>query len=69
MFDPKWWAAHKKAVAAFLTVLVTDATALVALGIISGPVSHDIAVVLVIASPILAFFGVKVSPANARRSK
>lgn len=60
-----WWAAHKKAIAAFLTVLVTDASSLIALGVLSGPVSHDLALGLVVAGPILAFFGVKIAAPNA----
>lgn len=59
-----WLAKHKKAIGAFLTVLVTQLGALASLGILSGPVSHDIALGLSIAAPFLAFFGVKYTAAN-----
>lgn len=59
-----WLAAHRKAVGAFLTVVVAQLTALLALGILSGPVSHDIALGLTIATPVLAFFGVKYTAPN-----
>jgi hypothetical protein len=63
-----WFSQHKKATASLLTVLVTEATALLSLGVLSGPVSHDIALGLIAAAPIFAFFGVKAGPPNAPAS-
>lgn len=59
-----WLAAHKKAIGGFLTVLVTQASALIALGVLSGPASHNLAVAIEIAGPILTFFGVKATQPN-----
>lgn len=59
-----WWAAHKKAVGAFLSVLVTQASALLALGILNGQTAHNVALAIELVQPILVFLGVKAAPAN-----
>lgn len=62
--DADWWAARKKATAAFLTVAVAELTALLSFGVLPDPWSSRVATFLVAAGPLLAFFGVKAAPAN-----
>ena len=58
-------AKYRKAIAGFLAPIVTLAGALLALGVLPDPWSHDLAVVLAVLTPIAGFFGVAVAPANA----
>lgn len=58
-------AKYKKAIAGLLGTLVGLGGALLSLGVLSGPVSHDLAVGLAAATPILTMLGVAVAPANA----
>ena len=64
MLNPAWWAAHKKALAAFVTTAVTAITAVLALNVLPSNIAHDVAVGLAALAPVFAFLGVKVAPAN-----
>lgn len=64
VIDPAWWAARKKATYAFLTVIVTELTALLAAGVLPDPWAGRVATFLAAIAPLLAFLGVKASPAN-----
>jgi hypothetical protein len=58
------FAKYKKAIGGFLATLVGLGGAVLALGVLSGPASHNLAVALTIATPFLTLFGVAVTPAN-----
>ena len=57
-------AQYKKAIGGFIASLVPLGGALLSLGVLSGPASHDLAVALAIATPVVAFLGVAIAPAN-----
>lgn len=59
-----WFKRHRKALAGFATTLTTEATALLAEGVLSGNIAHYVALGLMIAAPVFTFLGVKQSPAN-----
>jgi hypothetical protein len=62
---PSVFARYRKAIGSFLGALVGVGGALLSLGVLSGPVSHDLAVGLAAATPILSLLGTAVTAPNA----
>jgi hypothetical protein len=62
---PSLLARYRKAVGSFLGALVGIGGAVVSLGVLSGPISHDIAVACAAATPILSLLGTAVTKPNA----
>lgn len=58
------WPHYKKAIGGFLAVAIPELAGLITLGLLSGPIAHDIGVILIAGGPLWAFFGVKSAPAN-----
>lgn len=59
------FAQYKKATAGFLAFVVGEIGAVLALGVLSGPVSHDLALGAQILTAIIVPLGVAIAPANA----
>lgn len=59
------FARYNKAIGALLGILIPLGGAVLALGVLSGPASHDLAVILAALTPISGTFGVVIAPANA----
>lgn len=55
---------YKKAIAAFASSGIAAAGTLLSLGVLGDAQSHGLAVALAFLTPLLAAFGVAVSPAN-----
>lgn len=59
-----WVAGHRKGIASFVSVLLTQISALLALGILNGQTAHNVALAIEAASPLLTWLGVHYSPPN-----
>lgn len=63
-----WFAAHKKALAAFVGTLAPLGGALLSLGVLSGPASHNVAVILAALTPVTGTLAPLLGPANGPKS-
>lgn len=61
---PAKFSEYRKAVGAFLGLAISGIGSILALGILSGPISHDLALASAISAALLVPLGAAVAPAN-----